>query len=107
MDHPRSGEIILLSEPDAWFAYPFWFEDRVAPDYARTVAIHNKPGFDPCELFFGWPPGTVSFNTDKIHGTHGSNRPGMEIAWMSSLDIPEPPATQLDLARVVQNWMAP
>jgi predicted AlkP superfamily pyrophosphatase or phosphodiesterase len=48
----RSGEIILLSEPDAWFAYPFWLDDRVAPDYARAVAIHNKPGFDPCELFF-------------------------------------------------------
>jgi predicted AlkP superfamily pyrophosphatase or phosphodiesterase len=48
----RSGEIILLSEPDAWFAYPFWLDDRLAPDYARAVAIHHKPGFDPCELFF-------------------------------------------------------
>ncbi len=24
----------------------------LAPDYARAVAIHHKPGFDPCELFF-------------------------------------------------------
>ncbi|MCE9565663.1 MAG: alkaline phosphatase family protein [Planctomycetes bacterium] len=52
LDHERSGEIVLLSEPDAWFAYPFWLDDRVAPDYARAVAIHAKPGFDPCELFF-------------------------------------------------------
>lgn len=52
LDHERSGEIILLSEPDAWFAYPFWLDDAVAPDYARAVAIHAKPGFDPCELFF-------------------------------------------------------
>jgi hypothetical protein len=52
LDHERAGEIIMLSEPDAWFAYPFWFDDRQAPDYARTVAIHQKPGFDPCELFF-------------------------------------------------------
>jgi predicted AlkP superfamily pyrophosphatase or phosphodiesterase len=52
LDHPRSGEVILLAEPDAWFAYPFWMDDRVAPDYARAVAIHHKPGFDPCELFF-------------------------------------------------------
>jgi hypothetical protein len=44
--------VILLSEPDAWFAYPFWLDDRAAPDYARAVAIHHKPGFDPCELFF-------------------------------------------------------
>ena len=52
LDHPRSGEIIALAKPDAWFAYPFWLDDRDAPDYARTVAIHHKPGFDPCELFF-------------------------------------------------------
>jgi predicted AlkP superfamily pyrophosphatase or phosphodiesterase len=50
--HARSGEIVVLAEPDAWFAYPFWLDDRHAPDYARAVAIHHKPGFDPCELFF-------------------------------------------------------
>lgn len=49
--HPRSGEFILLAAPDAWFAYPFWLDDQFAPDYARTVAIHHKPGYDPCELF--------------------------------------------------------
>ncbi|HXD87747.1 MAG TPA: alkaline phosphatase family protein [Urbifossiella sp.] len=52
LNHPRSGELILLSERDAWFAYPFWLDDALAPDYARAVAIHAKPGFDPCELFF-------------------------------------------------------
>jgi predicted AlkP superfamily pyrophosphatase or phosphodiesterase len=52
LDHERSGEVILLAEPDAWFAYPFWIDDRLCPDYARAVAIHHKPGFDPCELFF-------------------------------------------------------
>lgn len=52
LDHERSGELVLLSQPDSWFAYPFWLDDRLAPDYARAVAIHAKPGFDPCELFF-------------------------------------------------------
>jgi predicted AlkP superfamily pyrophosphatase or phosphodiesterase len=52
LDHPRSGELVVLSQPDAWFAYPFWLDDAFAPDYARTVAIHHKPGYDPCELFF-------------------------------------------------------
>lgn len=52
LNHVRSGEIIVTAEPDAWFAYPFWLDDRFAPDYARAVAIHHKPGFDPCELFF-------------------------------------------------------
>jgi predicted AlkP superfamily pyrophosphatase or phosphodiesterase len=59
--HRRSGELVLLAEPDAWFAYPFWLDDRLAPDYARTVNIHAKPGYDPCELFFDpklwWPKG--------------------------------------------------
>ena len=50
--HARAGEFVALSEPNAWFAYPFWLDDRLAPDYARTVAIHHKPGYDPCELFF-------------------------------------------------------
>ncbi|HKI31115.1 MAG TPA: alkaline phosphatase family protein [Gemmataceae bacterium] len=63
--HPRSGEIIALSEPDAWFAYPFWLDDRLAPDYARTVDIHRKPGYDPCELFFDpklwWPKGRAAW----------------------------------------------
>ena len=52
LNHRRSGDLVALSEPDAWFAYPFWLDDRLAPDYARAVAIHHKPGFDPCELFF-------------------------------------------------------
>ena len=61
LDHARSGEIVLLSKPNAWFAYPFWLEDRLAPDYARCIDIHRKPGFDPCELFYDpkllWPIG--------------------------------------------------
>jgi predicted AlkP superfamily pyrophosphatase or phosphodiesterase len=59
LDHPRAGDIVLLAEPDAWFAYPFWLDDRESPDYARTVDIHRKPGYDPCELFFDpklWSP---------------------------------------------------
>src|SRR5205085_971509 len=61
LTHPRAGDLVALSEPDAWFAYPFWLDDRQAPDYARTVDIHRKPGYDPCELFFDprlwWPRG--------------------------------------------------
>ena len=52
LDHARAGDLVVLSKPNAWFAYPFWLDDRLAPDYARTVDIHRKPGYDPCELFF-------------------------------------------------------
>lgn len=61
LEHSRSGELVVLAEPDAWFAYPYWVDDRRAPDFARTVDIHRKPGYDPCELFFDperfWPQG--------------------------------------------------
>lgn len=52
LDHPRSGELVLIAEPDAWFTYYYWEDDARAPDYARTVDIHRKPGYDPVELFF-------------------------------------------------------
>jgi len=51
LDHDRSGELVLLAEPDAWFTYYYWLDDAKAPDYARTVDIHRKPGYDPVELF--------------------------------------------------------
>ncbi|EMI54202.1 Type I phosphodiesterase/nucleotide pyrophosphatase/phosphate transferase [Rhodopirellula sallentina SM41] len=51
MDHPRSGELIVLAEADSWFTYYYWNDDHDAPDFARTVDIHRKPGYDPCELF--------------------------------------------------------
>ena len=51
LGHARSGDLVALARPDAWFAYPYWLDDRHAPDFARTVDIHRKPGFDPCELF--------------------------------------------------------
>ena len=51
LDHPRSGELVALSKPDRWFSYYYWLDDTRAPDYARTVDIHRKPGYDPAELF--------------------------------------------------------
>jgi predicted AlkP superfamily pyrophosphatase or phosphodiesterase len=51
LDHQRSGELVAVAAPDAWFTYYFWLDDAVAPDYARTVDIHRKPGYDPVELF--------------------------------------------------------
>jgi predicted AlkP superfamily pyrophosphatase or phosphodiesterase len=56
LDHPRSGELIALAKPDAWFAYPYWLDENRAPDFARTVDIHRKPGYDPCELFLTSAP---------------------------------------------------
>jgi len=51
LDHPRSGELVAVAEPGAWFTYYYWLDDTRAPDFARTVDIHRKPGYDPVELF--------------------------------------------------------
>jgi predicted AlkP superfamily pyrophosphatase or phosphodiesterase len=48
--HERAGQIVLEAAPDAWFAYNYWLDDARAPDFARTVDIHRKPGYDPAEL---------------------------------------------------------
>jgi predicted AlkP superfamily pyrophosphatase or phosphodiesterase len=52
LDHPRAGELVAVTDRDAWFTYYYWLDDRRAPDFARTVDIHRKPGYDPVELFF-------------------------------------------------------
>jgi len=51
LDHSRSGELVAISRPDRWFTYYYWLDDGLAPDFASTVDIHRKPGFDPAELF--------------------------------------------------------
>jgi predicted AlkP superfamily pyrophosphatase or phosphodiesterase len=51
LDHMRSGELVAIAAPDKWFSYYYWLDDARAPDFARTVDIHRKPGYDPVELF--------------------------------------------------------
>lgn len=93
LDHPRAGDLVALAEPDAWFTYYYWLDDKRAPDYARTVDIHQKPGYDPAEMV--WDTSvpavkpraiatiirrklgfrgllqTVPLNGNGIHGSHG------------------------------------
>ncbi len=59
LDHSRAGEFVAVAEPDAWFTYYYWLDEDRAPDFAPTVDIHQKPGFDPVELFMDpdlWAP---------------------------------------------------
>jgi hypothetical protein len=55
LEHPRAGDIVLLSDADRWFAHDWWTRDDDAPDFQRTVDIHRKPGYDPRELFMTSP----------------------------------------------------
>ena len=51
LDHPRAGDLIAVAGEHAWFTYYYWLDEQLAPDFARTVDIHRKPGYDPVELF--------------------------------------------------------
>ena len=52
LDHERSGELVAVAAEDAWFTYYYWLDDARAPDFARQVEIHRKPGYDPAELLY-------------------------------------------------------
>jgi len=52
LDHERSGDFVVIADSDAWFSYYYWLDDARAPDFAHTVDIHRKPGYDPAELFY-------------------------------------------------------
>lgn len=93
LDHERSGELVVVAEPGAWFTYYFWEDDARAPEYARGVDIHRKPGYDPAELFFDpadrlakakagvnlarkkaglrYAMSTVPLDASWVRGTHG------------------------------------
>jgi predicted AlkP superfamily pyrophosphatase or phosphodiesterase len=69
IDHARAGDLVAVANADAWFTYYYWMDDAKAPDFARTVDIHRKPGYDPVELFLDpairIPPVTVGWKLFK------------------------------------------
>src|SRR5690606_12819613 len=89
IEHPRAGDFTLVAAPGQWFLYDYWLDPRRAPDYARTVDIHRKPGYDPRELFSGvsavgvaWKLAkrklglrqlldVVPLDASRVKGTHG------------------------------------
>lgn len=94
LDHARSGELVAISRADRWFSYYYWLDAERAPDFARTVDIHRKPGYDPLELLIDpeirWPKLKIAGHlarqklgmrsllevispdrTDLIRGSHG------------------------------------
>ncbi|HWL07959.1 MAG TPA: alkaline phosphatase family protein [Planctomicrobium sp.] len=103
LNHPRSGEIVLIAKPNAWFAYYWWEDDNKAPDYARTVDIHKKPGYDPVEMFIEMPARTIPLNASLVKGSHGApaddeSRKGVLI---SSSGLPDAEYHDVDVAGIV------
>jgi len=110
LDHPRAGDLVVLARKDRWFAYPYWLDDAKAPDFARTVDIHRKPGYDPCELFSAASPLAVAWmllrkklgfrtllrvtplDTSLVRGSHGRrpDDPGEGPLLLGDGDRPRP-----------------
>ncbi|MCA9541439.1 MAG: alkaline phosphatase family protein [Myxococcales bacterium] len=93
LDHARSGELVAIAAPDRWFTYYYWLDDARMPDFARSVDIHRKPGYDPVELFLDptiplpklkigltllkkmlgqrYYMNVIGFDTTLVRGSHG------------------------------------
>lgn len=72
LDHERAGDVVLISTPNSWQAYYYWLDDAKAPKFARTVDIHNKPGYDPVELHFDFATKSIPLNAALVKGSHGA-----------------------------------
>ena len=103
--HENAGELVLTAVSGRWFAYPFWEKKAEAPDYAGHVDIHQKPGYDPAELFFGWPPGSVSQNPGRVKGSHGLAGEARKVFWTTTLDLPGQPRDLPALSGMVREHL--
>jgi hypothetical protein len=88
MEHPRSGEVILISTPQSWQAYYWWLSDDRAPQFAGTVDIHRKPGYDPMELCFDPVTRRIPLDATRIKGSHGA--PAVDSSQRTVLLASEP-----------------
>lgn len=104
IDHSRSGELVLIAKQATWFDYRWWEEKKESPEYAFHVDIHNKPGYDPCELLFGWPP-WISQNPRRIRGTHGRVDGNEPVFYASDVKLPGSPDTLVDLSVSMKNLL--
>ena len=110
LDHPRSGEVILVSEPHSWQAYYWWLDDQRAPGFARTVDIHRKPGYDPVELHVDMPSRTIPLDATRVKGSHGApvhsdSQRGVIVASQSGV-LKRPTLADVDVFEVVLRQFA-
>jgi predicted AlkP superfamily pyrophosphatase or phosphodiesterase len=103
IDHPSSGDLIVIAESDAWFSYYWWLDDAVAPPYARQIDIHRKPAYDPVELFFDPATKSIPIRPELVRGSHGRppdlepRRPALIVA---QPEAARPTSDELDMREV-------
>jgi hypothetical protein len=105
LDHARSGEVVLISTPDSWQAYYWWLADDRAPQYARTVDIHRKPGYDPVELHFDPATRSIPLDATRVKGSHGApardSRQRTVLLASEPLHFPAKPLADTDVFGIV------
>jgi hypothetical protein len=72
LNHSLAGDVVLISTVNSWQAYYWWFDDALAPPFARTVDIHRKPGYDPVEMFWDPVAKGVPLDATLVKGSHGA-----------------------------------
>ncbi len=72
LNHPRAGEVVLVSSSNSWQAYYWWLDDARAPAFARTVDIHHKPGYDPVEMHIDRQTMSIPLDATLVKGSHGA-----------------------------------
>ncbi len=105
LDHPRSGDLILISTPNSWQAYYWWLDDALAPAFARTVDIHRKPGYDPAEMHVDMATRSISLDATRVRGSHGAPvrsdaQRGVILASRQGV-LPEKPLADVEVAELV------
>lgn len=111
LDHPRSGDIVMAARPDSWFAYYFWEDDAKAPEYARNVDIHRKPGYDPVEMFFNRETMSVPLDATLIKGSHGapvrdSSQKTVIVSSNPALLAGKPEFDDIDVYGIIEKFFA-
>ena len=131
IDHERAGDLIAIAAPRAWFTYYYWLDDERAPDYARTVDIHRKPGYDPVELILdpsmrvpaltvGWKLArramgfrtlldVIPLDARLVRGSHGrADADGDEVPLFATKRrelLPDPTIASVDVYRLILNHL--
>ena len=105
LDCPECGDLVLTADPDSWFAYSWWEDNRVAPDYATHVDIHNKIGFDPAELFWGFPFLSTCLDYSKVRGSHGRIDAQPAFAVTDGLAVLRQSSSLLELSKNLQSLL--
>lgn len=115
LGHERAGELVLVARSGWWFTYDYWEDEARAPDFARTVDIHRKPGYDPRELFIdpGWRWPRLSLGQRLVRSRYLNMRALMDFVPLDTalvrgshgrVDVAEPYRPVMILPAAIGDW---